>query len=156
MLTTMTPSIPEHKVEAKWFVIDATGQTLGRLASTVAYRLRGKHKPTFTPHVNGGDHVIVINAKQIRVSGQKAEQKIYYRHTGFPGGLKEPNFNEMIGRAPEKVIERAVKGMLPKGTLGRDIYRKLKVYADANHPHSAQCPANLSVGTAGGVVAKNS
>lgn len=154
MLTTMTPSIPEHKINAQWFIIDAAGQTLGRLATTVAYRLRGKHKPTFTPHVNGGDHVIVINAKQIHVSGQKAEQKLYYRHTGFPGGLKTLTFNEMADRAPERIIEHAVRGMLPKGTLGRDIYRKLKVYADANHPHVAQAPVVLQVGTAGGVVAK--
>lgn len=152
MLTVVTPSIPEEKMQARWFVIDAADQTLGRLASTVAFRLRGKHKAQFTPHVNGGDHVIVINAKQVRVSGNKADQKIYYRHSGFPGGLKEPNFNEMLGRSPEKIIERAIKGMLPKGTLGRDIYRKLKVYAGADHPHTAQMPLVLKVGSAGGVV----
>lgn len=140
-----TVSIPEHKITAKWLIIDAEGVTLGRLASAVALRLRGKHKPIFTPHVNCGDHVIVINAEKVKVTGNKADQKIYYRHTGFPGGLKTPNFNEMLGRAPHKIIERAVKGMLPKGTLGRDIYRKLKVYAGAEHPHISQQPEVLTI-----------
>lgn len=140
-----TLSIPESKCNAKWYIIDADGKTLGRLASAVAFRLRGKHKVIFTPHVNCGDHVIVINAEKVKVTGNKAEQKIYYRHTGFPGGLKEPNFNEVINRQPQKIIEHAIKGMLPKNTLGRDIYRKLKVYAGSEHPHTSQQPEVLTL-----------
>lgn len=124
----------------KWLVVDATDQALGRLASEVASLLRGKHKPDFTPHVDGGDFVIVINAEKIRVTGRKAEQKIYYRHSGYIGGLKEIPYERMLREHPERIIEQAVKRMLPKNRLGSGFYRKLKVYAGPQHPHQAQMP----------------
>lgn len=140
-----TFSAKPETVKRDWFVVDAAGQTLGRLATEVASRLRGKHKPEYTPHVDTGDYIVIINAEQIRVTGAKASDKMYYHHTGFPGGIKSINFEKLIQRAPERVIETAVKGMLPKGPLGRDMYRKLKVYAGATHPHTAQQPQELKI-----------
>ena len=132
------------KVERKWYVVDATGLTLGRLASEVAKVLRGKNKPIFTPHIDTGDYVIVINAEKVKVTGKKLDQKIYYRHSDYVGGMKETTLKEMLAKKPEKVIELAVKGMLPKGPLGREMYTKLHVYAGAEHPHAAQKPEQLT------------
>ncbi|PKR83145.1 50S ribosomal protein L13 [Heyndrickxia camelliae] len=129
-----------NTVERKWYVVDAAGKTLGRLASEVASILRGKHKPTFTPHVDTGDHVIIINASQIELTGKKLTDKIYYRHTQFAGGLKTRTANEMRTNYPEKMLELAIKGMLPKGSLGRQMIKKLHVYAGAEHQHQAQKP----------------
>ncbi|MBE7705940.1 MAG: 50S ribosomal protein L13 [Cyanobacteria bacterium SIG30] len=128
------------EVERKWYVIDAEGQTLGRLAVAAANLLRGKHKPQYTPHVDTGDFVIVVNADKITVSGKKETDKIYYHHTGFPGGLRSSSFKEMMEKTPTRAIEKAVKGMLPHNTLGDSQFQKLKVYAGANHPHEAQKP----------------
>jgi len=132
-------------VKRDWCVVDATGKTLGRLATEIARRLRGKHKPEYTPHVDTGDYIIVINAEKVSVTGRKRTDKIYYRYSGYVGGLKEATFNEMIERRPEKVIEIAVKGMLPKGPLGRAMYRKLKVYSGSEHNHMAQQPQVLHI-----------
>jgi large subunit ribosomal protein L13 len=132
-------------VKREWFVVDAEGKTLGRLATEIASRLRGKHKVEYTPHVDTGDYIIVVNAEKITVTGNKAKGKIYYHHTGFIGGIKAINFEDLIQRAPERVIEKAVKGMLPKGPLGRAMYRKLKVYAGTEHQHSAQQPQVLDI-----------
>ena len=132
-------------VQRDWFVVDAAGQTLGRLATEIARRLRGKHKPEYTPHVDTGDYIVVINAEQVRVTGKKTSDKIYYSHTGFPGGIKEISFEKLIAKAPERVVENAVKGMLPNNPLGRAMYRKLKVYAGAEHPHTAQQPQELKI-----------
>ena len=129
----------------KWFVVDASGRILGRLASRVAAILRGKHKPTFTPHVDGGDHVIVINAERIVLTGKKLEDKIYYRHSGYPGGIKAQTAGELLRKHPERLIEKAVKGMLPKNTLGRAMFKKLKVYAGPDHRHEAQQPQPLQL-----------
>lgn len=131
-------------IERKWYVVDATGNTLGRLSSEIAKVLRGKNKPTYTPHVDTGDNVIVINADKIKVTGKKLDQKIYYHHSEYVGGMKETTLREMMAKKPEKVIELAVKGMLPKGTLGRSMYKKLHVYAGAEHGHEAQKPEALS------------
>ena len=128
------------EVERKWYVIDAEGKTLGRLASEVASILRGKKKPIYTPHVDCGDYVIVINAEKVEVTGKKRKEKIYKRHTGYPGGLREITFEKLQARKPEEIIRHAVKGMLPDGKLGRAMYKKLKVYAGAEHPHTAQKP----------------
>ncbi|MCM3598845.1 MULTISPECIES: 50S ribosomal protein L13 [Bacillaceae] len=128
------------EVERKWFVVDAAGKTLGRLASEVASVLRGKHKPTYTPHVDTGDHVIIINAAQIELTGKKLTDKIYYRHSQFPGGLKSRTALEMRTNYSEKMLELAIRGMLPKGSLGRQMYKKLHVYAGNEHPHQAQQP----------------
>ena len=133
------------EVKRDWFVVDAEGKTLGRLATEIALRLRGKHKAEYTPHVDTGDYIIVINAEKITVTGNKAKGKIYYHHTGFIGGIKAINFEDLIIRAPERVIEKAVKGMLPRGPLGRAMYRKLKVYAGTEHQHSAQQPQVLDI-----------
>ncbi|MFT6987024.1 MAG: large subunit ribosomal protein L13 [Psychromonas sp.] len=133
------------EVKHDWFVVDAEGKTLGRLATEIALRLRGKHKAEYTPHVDTGDYIIVINAEKITVTGNKAKGKIYYHHTGFIGGIKSISFEDLIVRAPERVIEKAVKGMLPKGPLGRAMYRKLKVYAGTEHQHSAQQPQVLDI-----------
>ena len=127
-------------IERKWYVVDATDMTLGRLASEVAKVLRGKNKPTFTPHIDTGDYVIVINASKVKVTGNKAHDKMYYHHTGFPGGIKSESFEKLLARKPEDVIETAVRGMLPKGPLGRAMFRKLKVYAGESHNHAAQQP----------------
>lgn len=132
-------------VERKWYVVDAEGQTLGRLASQVASILRGKHKPTYTPHVDTGDHVIIINASKIELTGKKLTDKIYYRHTMHPGGLKTRTALEMRTNYPEKMLEQAIKGMLPKGSLGRQMGKKLNVYAGAEHPHQAQKPEVLEL-----------
>lgn len=130
-----------------WYVVDASGKTLGRLASEVAKRLRGKHKPEYTPHVDTGDFIVVINAKDIKVTGSKSKDKIYYSHSGYPGGLKEITFEKLLAKKPEQVIEIAIKGMLPKNPLGRAMYRKLKVYAGTEHPHAAQQPQLLDLDT---------
>jgi large subunit ribosomal protein L13 len=140
-----TISAKAETVQRSWYVIDADGQTLGRLATEVARRLRGKHKTEYTPHVDTGDYIVVVNAEKVQVTGRKASDKMYYRHTGHPGGLKETNFTQMIERSPEKVIELAVKGMLPRNPLGRAMYRKLKVYAGQEHPHEAQQPETLTL-----------
>ena len=132
------------KIERKWYVVDAEGCTLGRLASGVASVLRGKNKPQFTPHVDTGDYVIVVNADKIKVTGKKLEQKIYYNHSDYVGGMKETTLKEMMAKKPEKVIELAVKGMLPKGPLGREMYTKLFVYAGPEHKHEAQKPEVLT------------
>ncbi len=140
-----TISANPETVKRDWYVIDAEGKTLGRMASEIATRLRGKHKPEYTPHVDTGDYIVVINAEKVRVSGNKAKNKIYYRHTGYVGGIKELSFEKMIQKAPERPIESAVKGMLPKGPLGRAMYKKLKVYAGSEHPHAAQQPQELTL-----------
>lgn len=140
-----TFSAKTETVKRDWYVVDAAGKTLGRLATEIASRLRGKHKAEYTPHVDTGDHIIVINAEKVAVTGKKRTDKIYYRHTGYIGGLKEATFKEMIERHPEQVIEIAVKGMLPKGPLGRAMYRKLKVYAGTEHNHAAQQPQVLDI-----------
>ncbi len=132
------------KIERKWYVVDAEGCTLGRLASGVASVLRGKNKPQFTPHVDTGDYVIVVNADKIKVSGKKMDQKIYYNHSDYVGGMKETTLKEMMAKKPEKVVELAVKGMLPKGPLGREMYTKLFVYAGPEHKHAAQKPEVLT------------
>ena len=132
------------KVERKWYVVDATGYTLGRLASEVAKVLRGKNKAIFTPHIDTGDYVIVVNADKIKVTGKKLDQKIYYRHSDYVGGMKETTLREMMAKKPEKVVELAVKGMLPKGPLGRQMYTKLHVYAGPEHNHQAQKPEALT------------
>ena len=128
-----------------WYVVDAAEKTLGRLASEIAHRLRGKHKPEYTPHVDTGDYIVVVNAEKIRVTGNKATGKIYHHHTGYPGGLKSISFEKLIDKAPERVIKGAVKGMLPKNPLGRAMFKKLKVYAGTEHPHTAQQPVELNI-----------
>lgn len=130
-----------------WYIVDATGKTLGRLASNIARYLRGKHKPEYTPHVDTGDYIVVINSDQIKITGNKAQDKIYYSHSGYPGGLKEITFEKLLAKDSRKVIEIAVKGMLPKNPLGRAMYRKLKVYSDATHPHAAQQPKTIDLDT---------
>ena len=130
-----------------WYVVDAAEKTLGRLASRIALILRGKHKPEYTPHVDTGDYVIIINAEKVKVTGNKAADKIYYNHTGYPGGIKQISFEKLIQKTPKRVLELAIKGMLPKNSLGRAMYRKLKVYAGAQHEHSAQQPKVLDLKT---------
>ena len=132
-------------VERDWFVVDATDKTLGRLATEIARRLRGKHKPEYTPHVDTGDYIVVINAEKVVVTGNKSKDKMYYAHTGYPGGLKEVNFEKLQAKKPEMIIEKAVKGMLPKGPLGRAMFRKMKVFAGAEHTHAAQQPQVLDI-----------
>ena len=131
-------------IERKWYVVDATGYTLGRLSSEIAKVLRGKNKPTYTPHIDTGDYVIVVNADKIKVTGRKLDQKIYYNHSEYVGGMKETTLRELLAKKPEKVIEHAVKGMLPKGPLGRQMYTKLHVYAGPEHDHAAQKPEVLT------------
>ena len=131
-------------IDRKWYVVDASGCTLGRLSSEIAKVLRGKNKPQFTPHIDTGDYVIVVNAEKIKVTGKKLDQKIYYHHSDYVGGMKETNLKEMLAKKPEKVIELAVKGMLPKGPLGREMIKKLYVYAGNEHPHAAQKPEELA------------
>lgn len=128
------------EVERKWYVIDAAGKPLGRVAATAATLLRGKHKPIYTPHIDTGDHVIIINAAQVVLTGKKLDQKVYYHHSGYPGGLKAQGYRQLMLRKPEFVLERAIRGMLPKNRLGRAMFRKLKVYAGGEHPHAAQKP----------------
>ena len=143
MKTTFTAK-PET-VSRDWYVVDAEGKTLGRMATEIAMRLRGKHKAEFTPHVDTGDYIIVINAEKVTVTGNKSKGKIYYSHSGFPGGIKQISFEKLQAHKPEMIIEKAVKGMLPKGPLGRAMYRKLKVYAGAQHDHAAQQPQVLDI-----------
>lgn len=133
------------EVEREWLLVDATDMVLGRLASELAQILKGKRKPAYTPHVDTGDFVVVINAEKIRLTGNKAEQKNYYSHSGYPGGLKEVSFQRMLAKHPERIIEKAVKGMLPKNTLGRAMGKKLKVYAGPEHPHQAQKPRQITL-----------
>ena len=133
------------KIDRKWYVVDAKGATLGRLASEVASVLRGKNKPEFTPHADCGDYVIVINAAQVKVTGKKLDQKIYYNHSEYVGGMRETTLRELLAKKPERVVELAIKGMLPKGPLGRDMYRKLHVYAGETHGHQAQKPVVLEI-----------
>lgn len=132
-------------VDRSWWLVDATGLPLGRLASEVARVLRGKHKPTFAPHMDMGDYVIIVNASEVAVTGAKAEQKTYYRHSGYPGGLTEQSFNELLASHPDRVVEKAVRGMLPKNRLGRQMLKKLKVYAGSDHPHVGQDPQPLTL-----------
>ena len=140
-----TFSAKPETTQHDWYVVDAADKTLGRLASDIAIRLRGKHKPEYTPHVDTGDYIVVVNAEKVRVTGKKATDKMYYHHTGFPGGIKSISFEKLIDKAPERALEKAVKGMLPKGPLGRTMYRKLKVYAGGEHPHTAQQPQALNI-----------
>tara|TARA_B100001248_G_scaffold213432_1_gene167900 strand:- start:116 stop:544 length:429 start_codon:yes stop_codon:yes gene_type:complete len=140
-----TYSANAESVKRDWYVVDAEGKTLGRLASEVASRLRGKHKPEFTPHVDTGDYIVVVNAEKVAVTGNKATDKIYYSHTEYPGGIKDISFQELVDKAPERVIQSAVKGMLPRGPLGREMFRKLKIYAGPEHPHTAQQPQQLDL-----------
>jgi large subunit ribosomal protein L13 len=140
-----TFSAKPETVERDWFVVDANGKTLGRLATEIARRLRGKHKPEYTPHVDTGDYIVVVNAEKVRVTGRKTTDKMYYNHSGFPGGMKQINFEKLIAKAPEQVIQRAVKGMLPKNPLGRAMFRKLKVFAGPEHTHAAQQPKALEI-----------
>jgi large subunit ribosomal protein L13 len=142
-MTTFTAKAGE--IKHGWVVVDAQGKVLGRLATQIAARLRGKHKPEYTPHVDTGDFVVVVNVSKLRVTGRKTERKVYYRHTGFPGGIKQTNFAKLHATKPERVLQKAVKGMLPKGPLGYAMLRKLKVYAGATHPHSAQQPKALEI-----------
>ncbi|MDD5986480.1 MAG: 50S ribosomal protein L13 [Eubacteriales bacterium] len=134
-----------QEIERKWYVIDAEGKTLGRLASQAAAILRGKNKPIFTPHVDCGDYVIIINAEKVAVTGKKKHDKIYKRHTGYPGGLRELNFEQMMEKHPTEVVRHAIKGMMPKGKLGRQMFKKLKVYAGPEHNHAAQKPEALEI-----------
>lgn len=141
-----TYSAKPETVKREWFVVDAADQTLGRLATEVARRLKGKHKPEYTPHVDTGDYIVVINADKVQVTGKKASDKTYYRHTGFPGGLRSVSFEKLQDIKPEQIIELAVKGMLPKNPLGRAMHKKMKVYAGVEHPHAAQQPQELKLG----------
>jgi len=143
-MTTYTAKAGE--VQHGWVLVDAQGKVLGRLATRIAARLRGKHRPEYTPHVDTGDYVVVVNAAKLRVTGRKAERKIYYRHTGYPGGIRQMTFAKAQAARPERVLQHAVKGMLPKGPLGYAMLRKLKVYAGAQHPHAAQQPKALEIG----------
>ncbi len=140
-----TYSAKPETVKRDWFVVDANDKTLGRLATEIASRLRGKHKPEYTPHVDTGDYIVVVNAGKIGVTGKKRTDKIYHNHTGYIGGIKSVSFEKLIAKHPERVIEIAVKGMLPKNPLGRAMYKKLKVYAGAEHPHAAQQPKELAI-----------
>lgn len=145
MIGTKTFSAKPETVKRDWFVVDAADKTLGRLATEIASRLRGKHKPEYTPHVDTGDYIVVINAEKIRVTGNKVSDKMYYNHSGYVGGLKEINFEKLIKKDAPQVLERAVKGMLPKNPLGRAMFRKLKVFAGAQHNHAAQQPQSLDI-----------
>jgi large subunit ribosomal protein L13 len=140
-----TFSAKSHEVKRDWLVVDASDKILGRLASEIARRLRGKHKAEYTPHVDTGDYIVVTNAEKVVVTGRKFTDKMYYRHTGYPGGIKSDSFSKLQARNPVKIIELAVKGMLPKNPLGREMYRKLKVYAGNEHPHTAQQPKQLDI-----------
>lgn len=140
-----TFSAKAETVSRDWFVVDASDKVLGRIAADIASRLRGKHKPEYTPHVDTGDYIVVINAEKVRVTGNKAKDKKYYHHTGYIGGIKEISFEKLIDKAPERAIETAVKGMLPRGPLGRAMLKKLKIYAGDQHPHSAQQPQELTI-----------
>jgi large subunit ribosomal protein L13 len=138
---TYTPKAGE--LEHNWYVVDAAGKTLGRLSSDIAYVLRGKHKPMFSPHMDTGDYVIVVNAEKIAVTGKREEQKIYYSHSGYPGGLKARGYQDVMKAHPRRILEHSIQGMLPHNSLGKSMFRKLKVYAGPNHPHQGQTPRNL-------------
>ena len=140
-----TYSAKSKEVHQNWLLVDATGQTLGRMATEIASRLRGKHKPEFTPHVDTGDYVVVINAEKVSVTGNKSRDKLYHSHSGYPGGLKSISFEKLQKRAPERIIQLAVKGMLPRTPLGRTMFKKLKVYAGGVHPHGAQQPQAIKL-----------
>ena len=140
-----TFSAKPHEVQRDWFIVDAAGKVLGRVAAEVARRLRGKHKPEFTPHVDTGDYIVVVNAEKLRVTGNKAKDKLYHRHSTYPGGIYSTSFEKLQAKHPERVLELAVKGMLPKGPLGYAMLRKMKVYAGADHPHAAQQPKPLQI-----------
>lgn len=144
-MTQSTKSANNETVKRDWYIIDATDKVLGRLSTEVARRLRGKHKPEFTPHVDCGDYIVITNVEKIRVTGNKNKKKIYYHHTGYPGGIKDTTFEKLQEKKPEMIIEKAVKGMLPKGPLGRQMFSKLKVYKGGEHPHSAQQPKQLEI-----------
>lgn len=146
-MSTKTFTAKPHLVRRKWYLVDASNKTLGRLASRIAHILRGKHKPEFTPHVDTGDYVVVINAEKIHVTGNKAKDKIYYRHSGYPGGLKTFTFEKLLAKSPERVLMLAIKGMLPKGPLGYATLKKVKIYAGPEHHHSAQQPELLNIET---------
>ncbi|MDP3561931.1 MAG: 50S ribosomal protein L13 [Legionellaceae bacterium] len=140
-----TFSAKAHEVKRDWYVVDATDKILGRLATEIATRLRGKHKAEYTPHVDTGDYIVVTHVEKIRVTGRKFKDKMYYNHSGFPGGIKEMSFDKLQAAHPARILERAVKGMLPKNPLGRDMYRKLKIYVGSEHPHTAQQPKQLDI-----------
>lgn len=140
-----THVVTPDQIERRWYLVDAEDETLGRLASRVAQILRGKHKPMYSPHLDTGDHVLVVNAEKVALTGRKMEQKKYYRHSGYPGGLKETPIADVLEKHPERVIESAVKGMLPKGKLGRAMFKKLRVYAGPDHPHEAQQPVAIDI-----------
>jgi len=140
-----TFSAKPDAVQRDWYLVDAAGKTLGRLAAEIAHRLRGKHKPEYTPHVDTGDYIVVVNAEKVQVTGKKASDKIYYSHSEFPGGIKDISFEKLIDKAPTRALEIAVKGMLPHNPLGRAMFRKLKVYAGTEHPHAAQQPQTLNI-----------
>jgi large subunit ribosomal protein L13 len=142
---TTTKSAKAETVRRDWFTVDATNQVLGRLASKIATRLRGKHKPEYTPHVDTGDYIVVTNIDKLRVTGNKTQKKMYFKHSGYPGGIKEINFEKLIKRDPQEVLGRAVKGMLPKGPLGYQMFSKLKLYVGNEHPHAAQQPKVLEI-----------
>lgn len=137
--------LKEKDIEQKWYIVDAAGKTLGRVAVKIANILRGKHKPSYTPHMEVGDRVIVINAEKVAVTGKKRSDKLYYKHSGYPGGLRSENFEKMISRKPKYPLEHAIKGMLPKGPLGRKLFRNVKVYTGDSHPHMAQKPEVLEI-----------
>jgi large subunit ribosomal protein L13 len=140
-----TFSAKSHEVKRDWFILDASGKVLGRVAAEIARRLRGKHKPEFTPHVDTGDYIVVVNADKLRVTGNKAKDKLYHRHSTYPGGIYSTSFEKLQAKHPERVLQLAVKGMLPKGPLGYAMIRKMKVYAGAEHPHTAQQPKPLQI-----------
>ena len=140
-----TVSARKESVTREWYLVDATDKTLGRLSTEIANRLRGKHKPEYTPHVDAGDYIVVVNAEKVKVTGNKSTEKVYHHHTGYPGGIKSISFAKLIDRAPERIIEKAVKGMMPKNKLSRSMMTKLKIYAGGEHPHSAQQPTPLDI-----------
>lgn len=140
-----TFSAKTETVKRDWYIVDASGKTLGRIATEIALRLRGKHKAEYTPHVDTGDYIVVVNAEKVQVTGNKGQNKIYYSHSGYPGGIRDITFNKLIEKAPERVLQKAVKGMLPSGPLGRAMFKKLKVYAGDQHPHTAQQPQALNI-----------
>ena len=137
--------IPEHQIDRGWYIVDADNVVLGRLAARVVTILRGKHRPLFSPHTESGDRIIIVNAEKIRVTGDKLNQKTYFRHSGFPGGLKEESLGNLLKRKPRYPVERAIRGMLPKGRLGRKLFKNVKIYAGPRHPHSAQKPLPLEI-----------
>ncbi len=140
-----TFSAKEEQIKSKWYMIDANGEILGRLAVKVATIIRGKHKPTFTPHVDTGDYVVIVNAGKVRLTGNKLKDKIYYHHTGYPGGIRKISAEKLLQKKPEELLKEAIKGMLPKNSLGRKIFKKAKIYASADHPHEAQQPEVLAL-----------